>query len=44
MFRCLKCDEVFNFLLSKLKKNFSYLLKKKPKFKKGQNSFKIINE
>jgi len=38
--RCLKCDEVFNFLLEKLKKNFSYLLKKNPKFKKGQTPLK----
>ena len=38
--RCLKCDEVFNFLLKKLKKNFSYLLKKNPKFKKGQTPLK----
>jgi len=38
--RCLKCDEVFKFLLKKLKVNFSYLLKKKPKFKKGQLPWK----
>jgi len=39
-FRILSVEKVFNFLKIKLQKNFYYLLKKKPKFKK--NSIPLI--